>query len=178
MNGQKQFHPWPTEVGTKPLVAAAFDTIADHCDQLVVVLGHRAEEVAEVLRPRRFRAVLADPDSPMFSSIKVGLEAALELEPSAPILLQPADHPEVSPSTLDQLLKHAEECPDQAIIPEHLGRGGHPVLIPASIARLLLKEECPDGLGHYWAAHPEQSVRVAVDDSNTTKDIDRPDSAV
>ena len=49
MGGAKQFQPWPTVSGSQPLVAASFDAVCGVCDEMIVVLGHRAEEVAALL---------------------------------------------------------------------------------------------------------------------------------
>lgn len=172
MGGNKQFHPWPTESGEKTLVAAAFDAVAGACDAMIVVLGHRAAEVAAALGERQFRAVQSDPDAPMFESIRVGMQAALETNPESTVLLQPGDHPEVQPATLEQILIFSGKHPDRAIVPEFQGRGGHPVLIPAGIAQQLLTADCPQGLGQYWSDHPELCLRLSVDDVCVVRDVD------
>ncbi len=172
MGGGKQFYPWPTAEGEKPLVAAAFDSVALACDAMIVVLGHRAAEVAYVLGERPFRAVQSDPDAPMFESIRVGMQAALETNPDSTVLLQPGDHPEVKPTTLELILALSGKHPDRAIVPEFQGRGGHPVLIPAGIAQQLLTADCPQGLGQYWSDHPKLCLRLSVDDGSVVRDID------
>ena len=172
LGGSKQFYPWPTAEGEKPLVAAAFDAIAPVCRSMIVVLGHRAGEVAAVLGKREFHAVQSDPEAPMFESVLAGLQAALALDPDAATLLQPGDHPEVGRATLDKILAAAEERRGLAIIPEFGGRGGHPALIPAAIARQLLTADCPQGVGQYWSAHSDLCLRLAVDDESVVLDVD------
>jgi molybdenum cofactor cytidylyltransferase len=178
MGGNKQFHIVQTANGEKPLVAAAFDTIAPTCETMVVALGHRAEEVAATLGERRFEIVLSDPDAPMFDSIRTGLEAVLINPPPRysgegfRILLQLGDHPSLNATTLDQILAIAAEHPDKAIMPTYQGNGGHPVLIPFSIAEQILAAPCPEGLRGFWQERPELSVRVDVDDPGVIKDID------
>ena len=172
MNGGKQFYPWPTADGKKPLVAAAFDAVAPACDAMIVVLGHRAAEVAVALGERQFQAVQSDPDAPMFESIRVVIQAALETSPESTVLLQPGDHPEVQPATLEQILTISGKHPDRVIVPEFQGRGGHPVLIPAGIAQRLLTTDCPQGLGQYWTDHSELCLRLSVDDESVVRDVD------
>ena len=172
MNGDKQLFPWPTPDGEKPLVAAAFDAVSHACLQMVVVLGHRSDEVQAALNSRRFQVCQSDPDAPMFASVRAGIDAALELAPASPLLLHPADHPEVGVATLHKLLQLAAEQPDWVIIPEYQGRGGHPALIPAAIARQLLVTDCPQGLGQFWSEHPELCLRVSVDDVSVVRDVD------
>ena len=161
-------------MGYIPLVAAAYDAIRAICDEMVVVLGHDADEVAAALGNRRFHRIESPPSAPMFDSIRTGLSKALSLASTASVILQPGDHPEVATSTLDMLLSRSLEFPAQAIIPEYTGRGGHPILIPHNIAALLLESECPDGLGKFWLEHPDLCHRVMIDDSKVVRDIDTP----
>ncbi len=170
MKGAKQFEPWPSAKGTRPLVAASFDAIKIVCDQMIVVLGHRAEEVAALLEERSFTNIKSDPDAPMFTSIVTGLRAAYELEPDAAVLLHPGDHPEVAPETLSCLINSYEN--DRSVLPEYRGRGGHPVLIPPSVVQRILAAECPEGLRKFWQDHPELCKRIHVDDPSSTQDVD------
>lgn len=172
MGGRKQFHPWQTSEGEKPLVAAAFDAIANYCSEMVVVLGHRAEEVAAALQPRKFSACVSDPDAPMFASVQTGIGKSLESNRSSAVLLHPGDHPAVAATTLETLLNLQVQHPEWVLIPEYQGRGGHPVLIPNKIASSLLTADCPSGLGHYWSQHAELCLRVSVEDASVVKDVD------
>ncbi len=184
MGGNKQFHLVQTSAGEKPLVAAAFDTIAPVCEKMFVVLGHRAEEVATTLKMGSelfshgenssdpSEIVSVDPDAPMFNSIQSGLSAVLAADPAANTLLQLGDHPVVTPSTLEKLLVVAQANPGKAIMPTYDDKGGHPVLIPATIAEKILASDCSGGLRQFWLEHAELCVRFAVDDAGVTQDID------
>jgi molybdenum cofactor cytidylyltransferase len=174
MGGTKQLKLWPAADGPKPLVCAAYDAIRPICDEIVVVLGHEADVVAEALRGRSFRRAESAPDRPMIDSIRVGLRAAAEIDPEATVVLQPGDHPEVLAATLQTLTQLACARPDQAIIAEHHGRGGHPVLIPAGVVEVILASPCPGGLGQFWTDHPELCYRCHVDDASMLRDIDTP----
>ena len=172
MAGRKQWHLCRTPQGEKPLVAAAFDAISAVCEEMIVVLGHEAEEVAKLLAGKDFHTVLSDPDAPMFESIRAGLDLALQLSGRTHVLLHPGDHPEVAESTLFALLSTAAAQGAQAVLPEFQGRGGHPVLIPPPILRELVEAECPDGLGQFWDEHPEHCARLPVNDASVLRDID------
>jgi molybdenum cofactor cytidylyltransferase len=175
MGGTKQLVMLHTPAGEKPLVAAAYDAIGGACEKMVVVLGHEAQAVANALAPRSFRRVVSDPDAPMFDSIRAGLTAAEALDPAAAVLLQPGDHPHVSPQTLELLVNAGAEEPQRVIMPEFQGQGGHPVLIPPPIVRRLLVEACPAGLARFWADHPQLCRRITVDDPSVIRDIDTPE---
>jgi len=172
MGGTKQLVPWHTPVGDKPLVAAAYDAIRPICDEMVVVLAHAADEVAAALSDRPFHRSMSDADDPMFESIRVGLRGARRLDPKATVVLQPGDHPDVSPSTLELLKDWSLKVPIRAIIPQYGDRGGHPVLIPSDLAAQLIQTECPAGLGQFWLDHPELCHRVTVEDAGVVRDLD------
>jgi CTP:molybdopterin cytidylyltransferase MocA len=175
MGRTKQLVAWPVEGGAKPLVAAAFDTISSACIEMIVVLGHERDAVAGALAPRLFHSVVSNPDAPLFDSIRAGLAAATRLDPAATVVLQPGDHPRVAPETLAALAAAARANPDQAILPEFCGRGGHPVFIPPALVARLLVEDCPHGLGRFWTDYPQSCCRVAVDDPTVVEDIDTPE---
>ncbi len=139
MGRLKQLLPWPpTSENPEPLVAAAFDAIAPTCCAMVVVVGHEAEGVLAALGERAFQAVHVDPNAEMFSSVKAGLAAARAIQPTADVLLHPADHPEVKRETIEFLLRAAAEQPGRAVMPEYEGQGGHPVVIPTSMVSSIL----------------------------------------
>jgi molybdenum cofactor cytidylyltransferase len=179
MGGNKQFHLVPTADSEKPLVAAAFDTIASACEAMFVVVGHRADEVVAALENRNFQVVESDPDAPMINSIKTGLHAALKFSrtvtrsgDNVSILLQLGDHPAVNSKTLTQIVTIASEHPGKAIMPTFNGNGGHPVLIPATIAEQILTADDAGGLRQFWLDHTDICIRFEVDDPGVVHDID------
>jgi molybdenum cofactor cytidylyltransferase len=174
MGCTKQLVEWPSPNGPKPLIAAAYDAIRPICDDMVIVLGYEAEAVAAALGDRRFHRAESDPDAAMFASIRAGLAAAREIDPTATIVLQPGDHPDLSEATLVALANCSLPRAAKAIIPEHNGRGGHPALIPAAIAAILLQSDCPEGLAQFWTAHPDLCHRLPVDDPAILRDVDTP----
>lgn len=174
MGSTKQLKLWPLADGPKPLICAAFDAIRPVCDEMVIVLGHAADDVAAVLGGRPFHRATSDPNLPMFDSIRKGIQRAFEIDATATIVLHPGDHPEVGSATLGALSAWSLERPGHVLIPQYGDRGGHPTFIPARIAKQLLTAHCPMGLGQYWAEHPELCVRIPVDDATVIRDIDTP----
>ncbi len=176
MGRTKQLMPWTDGGATRPLVAAAFDAIAPCCRAMIVVLGHEADAIAAALAPRAFTRVNADPDAPMFESIRAGLAAARALDPTADVLLHPADHPRVAPGTLTTLLRARD--PARAVMPvvaDASGdRGGHPVLIGHQLTSRLLALEAPGGLRQLWLAEPHLCIRIPVTDTGVLLDLDTP----
>ena len=170
----KQLLPWRTSQGDKPLVAASFDAVSDACDQMVVVVGHRAEEVVRVLAPRCFIQVKSDTERPMFESVRAGLSETARIDDQAAALIQPADHPEVSANTLRELFELADENPQQVVLPEFDGQGGHPVLIPAEVVHQLVDWPGDGGLRQFWRDNPQLCLRLTVNDPGVVHDLDTP----
>jgi len=142
---------------------------------MVVVLGHEAMRVGQALGARPYESVHVDPAAQMYDSLRAGLNRAQRIDLLADFLIQPADHPEVAPATLKSLLREAAAHPGRAVMPEHAGQGGHPVLIPAQLVGCLLQHEGPGGLRQYWVDHPQDCLRLPVDDRSVTRDIDTPE---
>ena len=174
MGSTKQLKTWRNADGDRPLIAAAYDAIRPICNEMVVVLGHEAEAVAAALEDRPFHRTISDPDATMFESIRSGLKSASAIDPTATIVLHPADHPEVAPATLQLLTEWSLQRPVNAIIPEHTSRGGHPILIPPPITTIIVSAQCPEGLGQFWLDHPELCERVPINDPAILHDIDTP----
>ena len=175
MGRTKQLVAWSTAAGTKPLVAAAYDAIRLVCDEMVVVLGHEADAVAAALDHHPLHRVDANPDADMFESIRAGVTAALAINRDATIVLQPGDHPEVAPGTLDLLVIESMRRPEIALMPEFQGRGGHPAFIPSGVARMLVEANCPGGLRGFWTQHVELCRRLPVEDPGVVLDINTAD---
>lgn len=140
------------------------------CDTVVVVLGAHAARV-RTSAEQEFGQLVArgrlDPDlraahrhgaaglearfveneswrEGMLSSVRVGLRAALELQPAA-VLVLPVDHPAVHASTVagltHVLLGAMAACRPRelktfryALIPRHRGRRGHPLALTPALA--------------------------------------------
>src|SRR4051794_5211915 len=80
MGGTKQLVIWRGPDGPKPLVAAAYDAIRPICHEMVLVVGHEADAVAAALGQREFYRVEADPNFPMFESIRAAMRAAQKID--------------------------------------------------------------------------------------------------
>jgi molybdenum cofactor cytidylyltransferase len=172
MGRPKQLLPWPPKSpDAKPLVAASFDSVARVCDAMVVVVGQYADEVVAALGDRVFHRAEGDGRLELFVSIRRGLRLASELDPTADVLLQPADHPEVRRDTLESLIACAAANSGRAVMPTYRSQGGHPVLIPAPVTQVLAYPG-RGGLRQYWIENPGQCLRMPTDDPGVVFDID------
>ncbi|MBI83787.1 MAG: hypothetical protein CMJ81_11365 [Planctomycetaceae bacterium] len=175
MGHLKQILSWGPTGDSKPLVAAAFDTVAPVCDRMVVVVGHQSDKVLNALAPRCFVSVEGHPDGTMFDSLRVGLSEVQEMDTGANIVIQPGDHPFISPEVLEHLLEVAGRYPSHAVMPQYQGKGGHPVIVPSNLLESLLQWEGEDGLRGYWRMKPDVCRRVEVKDPFVIQDLDTPE---
>ncbi len=169
--------PWPTSGGNVPVLIAAASQLARRCDDLLVVLGHRASRLESLLdesRPAKSIATIkADPDAPMYESFRVGLNHLAPSEQSIEaVVLHPGDHPVITDATA-KAVEAAFRCdPTRAAMPAHDGRGGHPVIIPGTLFAALRAYSGEGGLRAYWRAHPDACRRVPVEDPWGRIDLD------
>jgi len=163
----------------KPLLPFGNSTVVESCidslrtagiESIVVVVGHRGEELRARLRNRSLTfAVNPDPDSEMSSSIACGVE--LTDESTKALLITPVDHPAVPSEVVTLLLK---EWKNGALLaqPEYGGRGGHPVLIDSVYRPDLLALDPHEGLRALFSGHREEVRRVPVDSPYVARDMD------
>ena len=165
----------------KPLLPFGERTVVEACignlceggiEEIVVVVGHRAEEMQERLAhlPVRF-AVNADAESEMGVSIARGVEG-VSSEASA-VFIALVDQPAIPPSTIAFLNSEGKRTGARLIIPEYEGRGGHPVRIDLSLRDELMNLDPQQGLRALFEAHREEVLRVPVTSPFIARDMDQ-----
>jgi molybdenum cofactor cytidylyltransferase len=163
----------------KPLLPWGKQTIIQSCinylraggaDQIVVVVGHRADEIRQHLNSASVTfAVNSDPDSEMTESIKQAVSQLADNVEAT--LITPVDYPAVSPETVARIISEWSNG-SRLIKPTYQNRGGHPVLIDLSL-RTELRELSPTlGLKSLFDTHRNEVKRVAVDCPYIARDID------
>lgn len=115
----------------------------------------------------------AAPEQGMFSSVRTGLEAILRQAPRVTgILVHPVDVPLVRPLTVRAVLEAARAQDEAVLVPVFAGREGHPVFLPASVARQVLTFAGDGGLRAALRPFPLRHVPVA--DALMLHDMDTP----
>jgi len=161
----------------KPLLPFASKTVIECCiaylrqagvETIVVVLGHRADDIRERLRDVTF-AFNPDPDSEMGASIAAGVR---ELPASAQAtLIALVDHPAVPPTVVAKLIDTWKDGA-RIVIPTWQNRGGHPVLVDLNFKSELLNLDASGGLRAFLQTHRDEVTRVPVDSSFIARDMD------
>jgi molybdenum cofactor cytidylyltransferase len=163
----------------KPLLPFGDATVIESCvtnfreadlNDLVVVVGHRGDEIRQVLKDARVRfATNPDPDSAMAASIVAGVTAVSEA--AMAILITPVDHPAVSAEVIRAITQHWRRGA-RLIQPEYKGRGGHPVLIDVRFRDELLNLNPHKGLRGFFTSHAAEVLRLPVGSAHIARDMD------
>jgi molybdenum cofactor cytidylyltransferase len=138
---------------------------------ILVVLGHRAEEVQTILDKSSTACVINDQyDEGMFSSIRVGagsLSGACDA-----FFLHPADIPLVRPETLRRLISVRAETKKRILYPCYQQRRGHPPLICETMIPAILEFNEPGGMRALLRCYAQESLNVDGDDPGILADMD------
>ena len=137
---------------------------------VVVVLGHRAEEIVARVSglPVRF-AYNPDPEGDMISSIRCGLAY---IPPDQAILVALGDQPLVTTGTVNRLIAEYERRPEGMVLPVHDGKRGHPMIVSPAFREEILFESNPGGLKGLRDRHAESVRLVPVDTDAVLIDLD------
>lgn len=155
-----------------PLVRYQAETLlAAPIERLVVVLGHRSEELAALLPSSPRLQAVHNPDyaSGKVSSIVAGVRTA---EPDEEILILGVDQPRPPALIARVCAEHASRI----TIAGFRGRRGHPVIFaPALRAELLALDEKTEGLRAVLRAHSDHVRVVETDDPLALVNLNTPD---
>ena len=148
-------------------------------DPVTVVTGHHRDRLSTVVAQAGAKEVFnPDYDSGMFSSIRAGVAAVSGT--CRGFFLLPADIPAIRPATLNILLKEFLGHPEAVVVPQFLGKPGHPPLIPGRMIPKILAAPpegnlrqilFPSGGGNTSA---DACVHLAVPDRGILMDADHP----
>ena len=169
--------------GKKLLAPVAGEPLLDHTirslleggvtEVIVVVSADARRELARdvsAMNDARVRPLEnPDPSRGMFSSIQVGVAAAI----GDALLILPGDMPYVRPDTVRALIAKYRER--QAIVsPRYKGKRGHPVVMPLSLREEIAATAPTANLHEVIKHHQDERVDVDVEDAGVNRDVDTP----
>lgn len=152
--------------------------LAAGAQTVVVVLGHRAEEVEACLRARyddgrvRFACNRRYAETDMLASVREGLAV---LPPCRAFFLLPGDMPLISAETCRALARALPEGAGHIVFPLLDGRRAHPPLIGADFIEAIRAYDGPDGLRGFWRGQEANILTVPVSDCGCAQDLDTPE---
>jgi len=161
----------------KSLLRHALDhLVQSDVDDIVLVLGHKAEEIRKSLTEYQIKMVI-NPDYRvgMSSSLRCGLGS---IDPrSEAFLVLLADQPEIGPEMINRLIHVFRDAdPKPGIVrPVYRGVRGHPVLIGIQYLGEALQLKGDEGARGILKSHPGNILEIEVDQDVILKDIDTPE---
>jgi xanthine dehydrogenase accessory factor len=159
----------------EPLIVRSVRTVLHTgFDQIVVVLGHQAEQVERALQPLGVRCVLnRDFESGQVSSVRAGLAALVP--PLDAVMICLGDQPLLEVSDLGALKRAFRERPHGSIVvPTQGGSRGNPVALDWASAEETLKRGANYGCRHFLDEHPERVYSWPAPNEHFLRDVDLP----
>jgi molybdenum cofactor cytidylyltransferase len=168
MGQPKQLLPFDN----KTMLECVIDAFrSPHVDEIQVVLGYKADEIAAKIAHTTCKIVKNDRyPLGMFTSMQAGLR---ELPKKTKIvMLAVCDQPRLKRETVETLIEKFENGRHKILIPSYNGRQGHPPLLRAEYAKEILSMDESMTLKHFYAQHADDIARLVVEDEGVLIDID------
>jgi molybdenum cofactor cytidylyltransferase len=181
MGTDKALLPWPPyraglQSGGQTFLSAAIQSLNAFSDLVIVVVGKNEPLVTPVVYAEGAFAVRNPvPERGQFSSLQVGLQEVLNHGRDAAIVTL-VDRPPVSAATLTQLCAAFEAAASGtwAVVPEHGGKHGHPVLWDREMIAVLLQAPATGNAQEIEHQYQEHIEYVVVDDPAVSLNVDTP----
>lgn len=173
-------------LGDRPLLQRVLDEAAASClDEVILVLGHRAEEIRAAIQlpsghPIRV-AINPDYTRGQSTSLRLGLRSANPRAEAAAVLL--GDQPQITARLIDRVAAAFQTAGSPLVRPVYSGSGGrrvpgHPVFLARRIWPEVEKLRGDQGARALLSAHPEWLLEVPVEgeppgDIDTWEDYQR-----
>jgi molybdenum cofactor cytidylyltransferase len=173
MGQLKALLPWQGRTLLEHQVGAL---AAGGADRVIVVVGHHSQRLCPLLVDLKDVSCVYNPNylAGKTTSIKSGV-AALQGERPHTLLLLNVDQPR-SAETIGLLLEAHRSESALLTIPDFRGKGGHPIIIDASLLEEVLAiEEDTQGMKAVMQRHAGQTRRVAVDRPEVLWDLNTPE---
>lgn len=172
------------ELGGKSVLQHVLDAAAaSQLDEIVVVLGHAAQDIGARIRlPARTEIVLNHEYAQgQSASLRAGLRSA-GLEAAAAVILL-GDQPGVRPEAIEAVVQAWRAGNGPVVQACYQGRSGHPTLFARSVWAELAHIEGDEGARSVLTAHPEWRSTAEVggpapEDIDTEEDYARAKAAV
>jgi len=174
MGSDKALLRW--ETGT--FLSGAIHMLSPHVELVLVVAGKNANALAPTVNALGAKLIENHhPENGQFSSLQAGLQAVLERGRDAAIVAL-VDRPPAPTKTvayLKQEFLRAIETGSWAVIPEHEGKHGHPIVIGRELMEAFLRAPLTSNARDVEHAHLESIAYVHVAAPDVIANVDTPE---
>lgn len=152
------------DVGGKPIIERCISSMYDVCTKVIVVGGHRIEDIRPLVTKYSKVELVFNPDFEcgMFSSVKKGLSRVA----AERFFITPGDYPIVSKDTCREIL----ETDEVIVVPVFNGKRGHPVLMKSHLIDEILTDNTLEAMRDFIKSKPY--YRLHVEDEGVLLDVD------
>jgi molybdenum cofactor cytidylyltransferase len=168
MGKLKQLMP----LGKTTIVEQTIDNLlASRVNEVIVVLGHKAEEIMKRIAARPIKMVI----NPLYrQGMSTSIAAGLTFTDSRAqaVMLALGDQPFVDGPTINRLIKEFEAHDKGIAIPTYKGKRGHPLIFSIKYKAQLSGLKGDIGGREIIKHHPEDILEVAVDCEGIVIDVD------
>ena len=168
MGSQKLLLPY----GQSTIIETVIDNVLNSSiDHVMVVLGANQEEIQDTLehKPVQF-CHNRKHEQGMLSSVICGIRA---LPPDAvTALIYLGDQPGIHPAVTNTVIEAYSEELFGIVIPVHMHRRGHPLLVDMKYRKEIEKLDLEEGLRSLRHHFPDDVLEVEVDEPEILVDID------
>lgn len=137
------------------------------CDPVVLVINHQLSDT-EITSGKHLTILNPNPQWGRTHSIRLGLKA---IPPATPCFVHNVDNPYLTPEMLDAML--ALVTPKDYVVPVFKGKGGHPVLLGATVADAIRDCAEPSDFRSLLSSWPRKEV--GWNDDRILLNINTPD---
>jgi len=179
MGRDKALLPWPPRAaGRGTFLSAIIELLQPRSDLVIVVAGKNAESLRPIVdAAAAYLVVNRHPERGQFSSLQVGLQEVLNHGRDAAIIAL-VDRPPAQASTLARLceaFRDVYETGKWAVIPEHGGHHGHPILIGREMIEAFLRAPATSTARDVEHSLQPHILYAPVDDPQVITNINTPE---
>ncbi len=149
--------------------------LASEAKQVIVVLGHRAEDMVGLARDKPV-TIVVNPAYRQGMGTSIAAGTGLISDKAQGIMLALCEQPFIDPGTINQLIATFGAQNKGIVIPCYGSLRGHPVIFATRYKDELSGLTGDTGGRQIIARHPEDVLEVAVACEGVITDIDTPDS--
>lgn len=164
------------ELGGVPLIRRQLIALSGAgVDELVVVLGHYADRIEQVVQDFPVTLVRnADPEAGQISSLRIGLQALSGKIDT--VLVALADQPLINSQDINDLIGAYKKRPEGTLVvqPTVAGLPGNPVMFSAEVREQILEGSARIGCKQWQAANPAQVHSWNTLNTRYRTDVDSP----
>ncbi len=178
MGREKALLPWPSHAANPGTILSSWIRALNLFNDLVLVVVGANQPTLEAVVYENNASLVRDPDPArgQFSSLQVGLNEVLNRGRDAATVAL-VDRPPPSSATLETL--HSAFCREAglgrwAVIPEHNGKHGHPVLMGREMIEAMLRADSISTTDEVFTSLPDHIAYVPVSDPFVTLEMNTP----